>query len=77
MALIAEQLGEVKENKPDPVERSAGGSRVLSQQLKILSDSLHGFWLESLNPNLTCIKSSPGMIPYILYILSEFLIINF
>ena len=43
-----------------------GGSKTLRWQLKILSDFLHGFELEKLHPNLTCIESSPGLIPYIL-----------
>lgn len=43
-----------------------GGSKTLRQQLKILSDFLHGFELEKLYPNISCIKSSPGLIPYVL-----------
>lgn len=43
-----------------------GGSKTLRQQLKILSDFLHSFELEKLQPNLSCIISSPGLIPYIL-----------
>ena len=43
-----------------------GGRKTLRQQLKILSDFLHGFELEKLQPNLSCIKSSPGLIPYVL-----------
>ncbi len=43
-----------------------GGSETLRQQLKSLSDFLHSFDLETLNPFPTCIHSSPGLIPYIL-----------
>jgi hypothetical protein len=43
-----------------------GGSKALRQQLKILSDFLHGFELEKLQPDLPCIRSSPGLIPYVL-----------
>jgi len=43
-----------------------GGSKALRFQLKVLSDYLHGFALESLYPNLSCVKSSPGLIPYVL-----------
>lgn len=43
-----------------------GGSKTLRQQLKILSDFLHGLELEKLYPNISCIKSSPGLIPYVL-----------
>jgi len=43
-----------------------GGSKALRQQLKILSDFLHGFELPKLHPNQTCIIDSPNLIPYIL-----------
>ena len=43
-----------------------GGSDTLRQQLKILSDFLHGFELEKLHPANSCIKRSPGLIPYVL-----------
>jgi len=43
-----------------------GGSKTLRRQLKILSDFLHSFELIKLYPNLDCIESSPGLIPYIL-----------
>jgi hypothetical protein len=43
-----------------------GGSDTLRMQLKILSEFLHGFDLEKLFPDNSCIKSSPGLIPYIL-----------
>lgn len=43
-----------------------GGSKALRQQLNFLSDFLHGFELEKLYPNQNCIKSSPGLIPYVL-----------
>ena len=43
-----------------------GGSKTLRHQLKILSDFLHGFELEKLHPDISCVKSSPGLIPYIL-----------
>ena len=43
-----------------------GGSKILRQQLKILSEFLHGFELQKLYPNISCVKSSPGLIPYVL-----------
>lgn len=43
-----------------------GGSATLRQQLKVLSTFLHGFELEKLHPNKFCIKSSAGLIPYVL-----------
>jgi len=43
-----------------------GGSDTLRMQLKVLSEFLHGFDLEKLYPDNSCIKSSPGLIPYIL-----------
>jgi len=43
-----------------------GGSKELRRQLRILSDFLHGFELEKLNPNISCTKSSPGLILYVL-----------
>ena len=43
-----------------------GGSKTLRHQLKILSDFLHGFELEKLHPDISCVKSSPGLIPYVL-----------
>jgi len=43
-----------------------GGSDTLRQQLKLLSDFLHGFELEKLHPDNSCILSSPGLIPFIL-----------
>ena len=35
-------------------------------QLKILSDFLHGFALEKLNPDQSSVRSSPGLVPYVL-----------
>lgn len=43
-----------------------GGGKILRKQLKTLSDFLHGFELEKLYPNPGCIKSSPGLVPYVL-----------
>ena len=43
-----------------------GGSRTLRRQLKILSDFLHSFDLPKLQPNSSCVTSSPGLIPFIL-----------
>ena len=43
-----------------------GGGKTLRFQLKILSDFLHSFVLSKLHPDLYCIKSSPGLIPYVL-----------
>jgi hypothetical protein len=43
-----------------------GGSDTLRMQLKVLSNFLHGFELEKLYPNNTCVVSSPGLIPYVL-----------
>lgn len=43
-----------------------GGSKRLRQQLKILSDFLHTFELRKLHPDVSCIKSSAGLIPYAL-----------
>ena len=43
-----------------------GGSTNLRLQLKILSDFLNSFKLEKLYPNNGFIKSSPGLIPYVL-----------
>jgi hypothetical protein len=43
-----------------------GGSKALRFQLKILSEFLQGFKLPTLRPDLSCIKSSPGLIPYVL-----------
>lgn len=43
-----------------------GGSKTLRQQLKILSDFLHGFELEKLKPNQGAVKSAPGLIPFVL-----------
>lgn len=43
-----------------------GGSKTLRFQLKILSEFLHGVELSKLHPNLSCIRSSPGLIPYVL-----------
>ena len=43
-----------------------GGSNTLRFQLKTLSEFLHGFDLSKLHPNLSCINSSPGLIPYVL-----------
>ena len=43
-----------------------GGSKAYRKELKILSDFLHSFELEKLYPNTTCIKSSAGLIPYVL-----------
>ena len=43
-----------------------GGSKALRFQLKILSEFLHGFELSKLNPDQSCVLSSPGLIPYVL-----------
>jgi hypothetical protein len=43
-----------------------GGGAALRRQLKILSDFLHSFDLERLQPNYSCVVSSPGLIPYVL-----------
>ncbi|MEA3461169.1 MAG: hypothetical protein U9R49_04755 [Bacteroidota bacterium] len=43
-----------------------GGSKTLRSQLKVLSEFLHGFDLPKLRPDPSCIKSSPGLIPYVL-----------
>ena len=43
-----------------------GGSKTLRFQLMILSEFLHGFDLPKLHPNPSCIKSSPGLVPYVL-----------
>lgn len=43
-----------------------GGSKALRSQLNVLSRFLHGFELEKLRPNCTCVYKSPGLIPYIL-----------
>lgn len=43
-----------------------GGSKTLRFQLKILSEFLHGFELPNLHPNLSCVTSSAGLIPYVL-----------
>ena len=43
-----------------------GGSKDLRFQLKVLSEFLHGFTLEKLHPDQNCVKSSPGLIPYVL-----------
>jgi len=43
-----------------------GGSKTLRFQLKILSDFLHGFALEKLNPDQSSVRSSPGLVPYVL-----------
>lgn len=43
-----------------------GGSKALRFQLKVLSDFLHGFELEHLHPDLSCVLGSPGLIPFIL-----------
>lgn len=43
-----------------------GGSRDLRKQLKILSDFLHSFKLEDMEPDKFVVTSSPGLIPYIL-----------
>jgi len=57
---VGHEDGSGKNNAP------GGGSKTLRQQLKILSDFLHGFELEKLYPYNSCIKSSPGLIPYVL-----------
>lgn len=43
-----------------------GGSATLRKQLSILSEFIHNFELEKLHPNQSCIKSFPGLIPYVL-----------
>ncbi len=43
-----------------------GGSKMLRQQLRILSEFLHSFDLVKLKPNASCVKSSPGLIPFVL-----------
>ena len=43
-----------------------GGSKTLRFQLKVLSEFLHGFDLPKLNPDLSCVKSSPGLISFVL-----------
>jgi len=43
-----------------------GGSKLLRNQLHILSDYLHNLSLEKFNPNYSVIFSSPGLIPYAL-----------
>lgn len=43
-----------------------GGSKTLRFQLQVLSEFLHGFDLPKLNPDLSCVRSSPGLIPYVL-----------
>ena len=43
-----------------------GGSKTLRFQLKVLSEFLHGFSLEKMYPNSSCVKSSPGLISYVL-----------
>ncbi|MGC9343693.1 MAG: hypothetical protein ACP5E3_13400, partial [Bacteroidales bacterium] len=55
-----EEDGDGKNNAP------GGGSKELRKQLKILSDFLHDFELEGMNPDKTVAGSSPGLIPYIL-----------
>jgi len=43
-----------------------GGSKALRSQLKTLSEFLHDFDLPGLHPNLSCVRSSAGLIPYVL-----------
>jgi len=43
-----------------------GGSQALRSQLKILKDFLSGFDLPKMHPDKDVIKSSPGLIPYVL-----------
>jgi len=43
-----------------------GGSRALRSQLKVLSEFIHGFTLENLHPEQSCVIHSPGLIPYVL-----------
>ena len=43
-----------------------GGSAELRKQLKILSDFLHSFELEKLQPDKVSVLRSPGLIPYVL-----------
>jgi hypothetical protein len=43
-----------------------GGSKSLRFQLKILADFLNGFDLPGLHPDPSCVRSSPGLIPYVL-----------
>ncbi len=43
-----------------------GGSKSFRQQLKTLSNFLHGYELEKLHPDHSLVTSSPGVIPYVL-----------
>ena len=43
-----------------------GGSKALRFQLKLLSEFIHGFVLENLHPEQSCVLRSPGLIPYVL-----------
>jgi hypothetical protein len=43
-----------------------GGSKALRQQLKVLSEFLNGFKLEKMHPDQAKVKSSPGLIPYLM-----------
>ena len=43
-----------------------GGSQALRFQLNILSRFLHGFNLTDLHPDCSCVRASPGLIPYVL-----------
>jgi hypothetical protein len=43
-----------------------GGSKDLRFQLKVLSEYLHSYTLDKMFPDLDCIGSSPGLIPYVL-----------
>jgi len=43
-----------------------GGSKELRFQLKVLSEFIHGFTLEALEPDYNCVKSSPGLISSVL-----------
>lgn len=43
-----------------------GGSKDLRFQLRVLSEFLHSFPLENMHPDQKCIRSSPGLIPFVL-----------
>jgi hypothetical protein len=55
-------------NEDGSGENSApgGGSKALRFQLKILADFLNSFYLPKLHPDQSCVRSSPGLIPYVL-----------
>jgi len=47
-------------------EAPGGGSAILRQQLKVLSEFIHGFNIVTLRPDYTCVVNAPGVIPYVL-----------